>query len=347
MNRRDILQRRHYAAVPKATLARTDLTAAAKVVYTSLIGHLFSDDADQASPSTAALARTSGLGRRTVVRALCDLQAASLIAAVARPGLPTVYTFPTADAPEPKRLTPCAKTAQVQRPEPEPKRPTTCANLTGACAKTAHPYKDVERFKEHIELPILPKTPEGVFNGKSQNPTEKTADEAIAGLVEAYRRATGRQMPAKWVDQAVREFNVGDRAMVCEIDAAAISRGMRYAQGRKISFAFATLVLSIHQTPTSEAAAERAGAAGQKNSQTDEAHRRLAAHDAELQAKTDAAMEYFYDDKKIDEAARNRWRAQIAARPGAGRCTPEGREALAALAAHGASLDSESRQATA
>ena len=85
MKRREILQRRRYAACPKATLARTDLTASAKVVYTTLIGQLFSEEADRAELSTVDIAAKAGIGQRTVRQALRDLEAAGLIAPRCRP----------------------------------------------------------------------------------------------------------------------------------------------------------------------------------------------------------------------------------------------------------------------
>ena len=368
MKRREILQPRHYAAVPKATLARTGLTASAKVVYATLLGHLFSDEADTAHPSTAKIAQEAGMGRRTVIRALAGLQATGLIATNHHPGRPTEYTFPNADTPEalaqlespstdakmapPQGEKPTITdadmayllaTAAENGPEPEwhdpqanmahppdrlpvPDLHHTGANMPPTGANLAGASMEEERLKERFEEQQQPPFP----------PNQKERDSAAAVLDRlraAYREATGRTMPARWAEAIRNEHRNGDREILGEIDAETIRAGIRFAEKRRIAFAFQTLILSIHQVPRPEVAAataarEQAHCAEAINDMLAEIE---ADHAAAQAADRKAALEYF---ETIDAKARAAYRNKAAALPGIDLAGPDAVEILAALRAY-------------
>ena len=382
MKRREILTRRQYAAIPKATLARTDLTASAKIVYASLIGHLFSDEADRAYPSTATLAQTAGIGRRTVIRALADLQTAGLITANTHPGRPTVYTFPAADRPpnekppgqkpqdaganlahppaprqplepddgpsetdaksahprpeEPESYwhTPPVILAHPRPEEPEPEMPGTPAKLPTTCAKNGGAYKEEERLKERSEEPPLP--PRERIGPSQENPNGDgpTLQETIEAIGDAYREATGRRMPGKWEAAIGREYDRGDREILGEMTAAAIRDAQRFAQERRLAFAFGTVVLAIHQRPLIDASAFTAARAAEQAEAlaATMAHLDSQRHEAEA-GRRQAELEYF---RTLDPDTRHRWIDATAGRPGVSQCGPDALESLAAQRAHAA-----------
>ncbi len=330
MNRRDILRPRQYAAIPKATLARTDLTASAKIVYTSLIGHLFSDAADRAYPSTTTLANTAGIGRRTVIRALSDLQAAGLIEAHSRPGRVTVYTFPAADGephekppglpldhtqaesahpeqtgPESNRHAPPANMTPPSDAGPEPKKTTTPANMPATHAKSGLDHKDEERSKVLLEEPPSPSGGKGDLSTVLQN------------LKTAYREATGRQMPASWTGPAKAEFTDGDRETITAITPAQIRAGQAYAQRRNLAFAFRTMMLAIHQRPKPGATQPRVNPG-------------VYGHLADQAAKTTAAGRSF---ETLSPVEQNAFRKAARAKPGFQDATPDVIESMAAMMA--------------
>ena len=333
MKRREILQRRRYAACPKATLARTDLTASAKVVYTTLIGQLFSEEADRAELSTVDIAAKAGIGQRTVRQALRDLEAAGLIASHHAPGAASLYTFPACDTeqlmatpPRPNPPTSPAESAGVPDAQPRPNPPTAPADSAQPPATSADPHKEVNDLERFSEQPPLPP------NGERDDSPPPTKAKAINALAAAYLEATGRAMPDAWSRDAGREYDNGDRAILAEIDAATIRRGLAFAEKRGLAFAFRTLVLAIHQRPLidpCEAAnvqkAEQAEAVAETIAQLE------AEHNGRLQDKRHAAMAYF---QTLDEPTRQHYLRQAAALPAVDQCGPDGLEILAAVRAY-------------
>ena len=331
MNRREILQRRKYAAIPKATLARGDLTAATKIVYTGLIGQLFSDDADEVHITVARITELTGVGPRTVKRALAALAGAGLLAVRRQAGLAAIYSFPASDtgakmAPPPGQNGPTPPGQNGPGPGsiwPHPR------------AKMAPPYKELERSLEHIEPPKPPEEErdEVPIKTKTQTKTQTKTDRAIAieNLAGAYREATGRKMPARWMKAAETEFDDGGCDLLAEIDAAAIRRALAFAQKRGLAFAWGTLILSIHQKPRPDApaalaAADRAAAddLNLKKSDTERFDRRMADTIA-------AAAEYF---SGLDAEVRDRYRRLAAGMPAVEKLDATARENLAAVRAY-------------
>ena len=342
MKRREILQRRKYAAVPKRILARRDLTPSDKVIYTTLIGQLFSDEADTVELSTADLAAKAGLSQRTVRGALRDLEATGLIASHHAPGVASVYMFPTTDTdaqPRQNLPTPPAKSAGVPRCQPRQNLPTPPAKSAGPPAKSAYPYKEVNVFERFLNSPLPP-------NGeKNDSPPPPTKATAINALAAAYLEATGRTLPDAWSRDAGREYDTGDRAILNEIDAATIRRGMAFAERRNIAFAFRTLVLAIHQKPRPDVAAAQAKADQAASAAGDVARRIEAEHNGRLQDTRHAALAYFRNE--LDEPARQRWRDTVASLPAVDHCGPDGIEILAAVKAYNdRPRDEDKRRAT-
>ena len=331
MKRREILQRRRYAAVPKATLARTDLSASAKVVYTILIGQLFSEEADKTELSTADIAAKAGLSQRTVRGALRDLEAIELIASHHAPGLPSFYTFPTTDADERPRQnlpTPPAKSAGVSDDQPRQNPPPPPAKSAGPPAESAVPYKEVNGFERFLNAPLPP-------NGERDDgaPPNQSHDKTdiIETIGQAYLQATGRKLPDNWATAAQKQLDTGHQAILEEIDAAAITAAHAYADKRGLAFAFGTLLLSIRQAPRKDttgrdhaaAQAEAARAIAQAAREADEQER-----EAETRR---TALAYF---ATLTETERQRWRDQAATRAGYNKCDPNGQEFIAALRAY-------------
>ena len=330
MKRREILQRRRYAAVPKATLARTDLSASAKLVYTILIGQLFSEEADKTELSTADIAAKAGLSQRTVRGALRDLEAIELIASHHAPGLPSFYTFPTTDGDDPGRIClpprqnlpgcPTTNPGKIRRPPRQ--------NPPDPPAESAGPYKEVEHIERSLEPPLPP-------NGERDDgaPPNQSHDKTdiIETIGQAYLQATGRKLPDNWAAAAQKQLDAGHRAILDEIDAAAITAAHAFADKRGLAFAFGTLLLSIRQTPrkntagrdhaVAQAAAARAIAQAGREARQEE-------RDAETKAR---ALVYF---RTLSETDRQRWRDQTATRVGIDKCGPEGKELIAASRAY-------------
>ena len=340
MNRREILQRRKYAAIPKATLARGDLTPAGKIVYTCLIGELFSDVADRAELSTADIAAGTALSRRTVRAAIRDLEAAGLVASHQSPGVASAYTFPSADGGGPPRQnlpTTPAKSAGVSAGQPRQILPTTPAKSAGPPEKSADPRKEengFERFLEHPPLPPRGGGPERTGpddsgeNGDGKN-------RAVAAVAAAHIEATGRPMPRRWTERIGREIDGGNLAIVEEIDAAAIREAMAFAEKRNIAFAWGTVLLSIRQKPRRDVArrvAQRGRAAA------DRPARIAAAHAAELAGRRAEALKYF---RRLGPDERARWIERAKAMPGIDRCGVDGVEAVAATRAFDARAESK------
>lgn len=320
MNRREILQRRHYAAVPKATLARVDLTASTKIVYTTLIGELFSDQADSTELSTADIAAKSGLGQRTVRGALRDLETAGLIASHHTPGLPSIYKFPTTDTetqPRQNLPTPPAKSAGVPDDQPRQNPPTTPAESAEPPAKSAYPYKELNDSERFLEPPKPPATGE-----RDDGPPPNQSNDTIATIAQAYQQATGRKLPNNWATAAQKQLDSGHHAILEEIDAPAITAARAYAQKRGLAFAFGTLLLSIRQSPRRDTAG------------LDRAARAIAQAETARQTEADAAAKRAADNltafRQLPEGERQEWTDTIARGPGPKITRPDIIEILAA-----------------
>ena len=67
-----------YASIPHVLLARSGLPAAAKLVWMALAGHL-REPGTAVWPSTARLARLTGLSKRTVIRSVRTLEDAGFV----------------------------------------------------------------------------------------------------------------------------------------------------------------------------------------------------------------------------------------------------------------------------
>lgn len=87
-----------------------DLTASAKVVATTIVGHIRG-----ASPyaylTITTIAGESGLGHRTAETAIADLQASGELLVRGRTGRSSLYSFLIDGEPAPNRRTPPAESA--------------------------------------------------------------------------------------------------------------------------------------------------------------------------------------------------------------------------------------------
>jgi len=144
--REEILRKGRFSSIPDAVLADPDVGPTAKLVYIALARHLRNGNRE-VWPSIPRLADLTGLGDRTVSRALIALEAAALIVGKRSAGRSTRYGFndpedleTDANPCQPDRGNPCQVDGGnpcQNGPGPLPKVVTTPVNLTPEALKEA------------------------------------------------------------------------------------------------------------------------------------------------------------------------------------------------------------------
>jgi len=214
-----------YAPLPHAVLQRTDLSAAAKLVFAAL-ADLPPHHDGRVRQSHRRLATATGMSERTVRRAIAELERLTLIEADRRPGRRhAVQVLPSA--------VPAANPGQLGRGDPgqsgrgpRPTWPGTPANLATPLASPLSTS--------------LPPPPRGV-----PPLVWRSACGALHAAHAAALPGVGG-VPRRWHELLGEELRAGNGS-VHQIEAADVLAGLAKAQAAKRSFGFRWIVLAVQE----------------------------------------------------------------------------------------------------
>ncbi|HUX01940.1 MAG TPA: helix-turn-helix domain-containing protein [Phycisphaerae bacterium] len=257
-----------YLSIPLTLASRADLTASAKLVWAALAAHL-GPEGDAVWPSFSRLARMTGAGRRTVVRAVEELAGSDLIAIERTEGRRNRYRLrqPAAGLFEPPiepadpcqsgtgaNLAPvpdCPHTSASLAPVPVPFCPDTSANLApevlyGSTTTTPPPPPPAGKHRPRGGPCATGDVPAG-RDANPSPPTQSsasgvaasglTAEQILAVVDAAHREAFGGAgMPASWKRRIRREARQGDPAVLASVTAATIRTARRLAAEARRTF---------------------------------------------------------------------------------------------------------------
>jgi hypothetical protein len=253
LTKRQLIPPGEFFAIPYNVARDPRLTPVDKLVFGGLADHLRGRSMS-VWPSVARLAELTGQGERTVRRSIGNLADVGYITTEQRIGLTQLVTFQAVDSGGEQDL---GQNGQGNQDPGQIGTPAESADTPAKKAKTP-----AKLAPETSRLNTLETPPEGGDCFRSTQNLKATTK----AIGQAYRQATGSDMPSAWRRHIKNEWNGGDREALASIDAEVLTAAFTDGLGG-LGFHLTNVVAYLHKRKAAAAVIQanksRAAAAAQ------------------------------------------------------------------------------------